>query len=94
MVESAGKLFCRACRENLAIKRSVVQNHIISKKHHDSKEKLKMKMVREQDIAEALHAHDAGTHRKGETLPDEQSVHRVKVAMTLMKCGIPITKCR
>ena len=53
-------------------------------------------MTREQDIAEALHAHDAGTHtcRKGETLPDEQSVHRVKVAMTLMKCGIPITKCQ
>ena len=28
LVESASKLFCRACRENVAVKRSVVQNHI------------------------------------------------------------------
>uniref|UniRef100_A0A1X7TX16 U1-type domain-containing protein n=1 Tax=Amphimedon queenslandica TaxID=400682 RepID=A0A1X7TX16_AMPQE len=93
LLESAGKLFCRACRETLAVKRSVVRNHIASKKHQDSKANLKTKKAKEQDIANALHAHDAETHRKGETLPDEVSVYRVKVAMTFMKCGIPIMKC-
>lgn len=32
-------------------------------------------------------------HRKGETLPVEGSVYRVKFAMTFMKCSIPIMKC-
>ena len=40
LVDSVGKLFCKACRENIAIKRSVVQNHIKSKKHVDGKVKL------------------------------------------------------
>ena len=64
LVESAGKLFCRACRENVAVKQSVVQNHIKSKKYEESKERLKKKESRERDIAEALRAHDAETHRK------------------------------
>ena len=76
--ESAGKLFCKACRENIAVKRSVVQNHIKSRKHTESKEKLKQKEARELDIAEALQAHDAETHRKGETLTIEHNVYRVK----------------
>ena len=92
LVDSAGKLFCKACRENIAIKRSVVQNHIKSKKHEDGKIKLKLKEARENDIAEALHKHDSETRRKGETLPTEQNVYRAKVVMTLMKCGIPLSK--
>ena len=51
LVESAGKLFWRTCRENVAVKRSVVQNHIKSKKHEESKERLKKKESRERDIA-------------------------------------------
>ena len=92
LVDSAGKLFCRACRESVAVKRSVVQNHIKSKKHADSKERLKLKVSRERDIAEALRAHDAETHRKGETLLDEQNVYRAKVVMTFMRSGIPLSK--
>ena len=30
---SAGNLFCKACRETVAIKRSVVQGHLKSRKH-------------------------------------------------------------
>ena len=37
LVESIRRLFCKACRENIAIKRSDVQNHVKSKKHSDSK---------------------------------------------------------
>ena len=63
--DSPGNLFCKTCRENIGVKRSVVQNHIKSMKHAESKEKLKQKVARELDIAEALQAHDAETHRKG-----------------------------
>ena len=69
-----------------------MQNHIKSEKHADSKERLKLKVSRERDVAEALRAHDAKTHRKGETLPDEQNVCRAKVVMTFMRSGIPLSK--
>ena len=89
---SAGQLFCRACREEVAVKRSVVSNHVKSKKHKDGKIKLKQKEVRERDIAASHEAHDNETHRKGETLPEAQKVYRVRVAMTFMKCGIALHK--
>lgn len=44
-----------------------------------------------EDIAVALKEHDEETHWKGENLPEEQNVYRVKV-MALMKAGIPIGK--
>ena len=79
LVESAGKLIYKACRENVAVEWSVVVNHIKSRKHAESKERLQMKTARERDIAAALQKHDAETHRKGETLPDPHKVYRVKV---------------
>ena len=92
LVESAGKLFCRACRENVAAKWSVVQNHIKSKKHEESKERLKKKESRERDIAEALQAHDAVTHRKGETLPEKYNIYRAKFVIAFMKSEISLSK--
>ena len=50
LVVSAGKLFCKACREIVAVKRSVVVNRIKSKKHADSKERLQGKTGRERDM--------------------------------------------
>ena len=35
---SAGVLFCEACREELGLKKSIVQNHIRSKKHKKKRE--------------------------------------------------------
>ncbi len=89
LVQSAGRLFCRACREDVAVKRSVVVNHVRSKKHEESKERLKKKELRERDIAGSLKAHDNATNRKGETLPEAQNVYRARVVMTFMRCGIP-----
>ena len=51
---SAGKLFCSACREELGLKRSVVQAHIKAAKHADGKKRLERKEAREKDISEAL----------------------------------------
>jgi len=91
-VQSGSKLFCQACREDLAVKSSVVKNHVNSKKHKTSKEKHKEKVARERDLAEALRAHDRATHRKGETLPEEHNIYRAKVVMAFMKSGIPLSK--
>ena len=55
---SGGKLFCSACREELGLKSSTVQNHIRSQKHENSKKKLALKEAREQDIAVALSKHN------------------------------------
>ena len=82
LVESAGKLFCRACHEELALKKNIVVSHVKSAKHQQSKE-LKSKILREKDTAVALKAHDEETHRKGENLPEEQNVYRVKLLLWL-----------
>lgn len=89
---SGGKLFCTACREELGLKRSTVQNHVRSQKHESSKKKLEMKEIREQDIANALAKHNSEVHLRGETLPVAQQVYRVKVVTALLRAGIPLSK--
>ena len=49
----------------------MVLNHIKSSKHENGKEKLTLNKARERDLAEALEKHDAETHRKSETLPED-----------------------
>ena len=88
LVQSGSKLFCQACREDLAVKSSVVKNHVSLNKHQTSKEKLKEKVAKERDIAEALHARD----RETQTLPEEQDVYHARVVMAFMKSGIPLSK--
>ena len=51
---SAGKLFCKACREELSLKSSSVANHVKSAKHVDGKKRLASKQAHEQDIARAF----------------------------------------
>ena len=65
LVDSGGKLFCRACRETLCVKKSVVLNHVKLSKHKEGKKKLKTKQAREADLALALDKHDHETNRRG-----------------------------
>ena len=89
---SAKKLFCTACREEVALKKSVVELHIKCDKHKVGKEKLKSKSSREQCIVEALHAYDKEVHPVGETLPEDQRVYRVKVLNTFLRAGVALNK--
>ena len=73
-VVSAGKLFCTACREEVALKKSIIQLHIKSEKHIRRKRKLVTNEKREQDIAKALGAYDKEEHPVGETLPIDQRI--------------------
>ena len=81
---SAGKLFCKACREKLSLKSSSVANHVKSAKHVDGKKRLASKQARQQDIARALSVHNEQTHLKGETLPEQQQVFCVKVVLSFL----------
>ena len=50
---SAGKRFCRACREQLSLKKSSIQKHVTSVKHTAGKDKLAKKEKRDMDIVQA-----------------------------------------
>ena len=43
LTNSAGNLFCSACREELSLKLSIVKNHVESAKHSRHKLQLKEK---------------------------------------------------
>ena len=89
---SACKLFCTACREEVGLKRSIIQNHVKNTKHMAGKMRLEHKEARERDISEALHRYDKTFNQKGATLPASQCVYRVKVAMAFLKAGVPFEK--
>ena len=86
------KLFCSACREEVALKCSIITNHISSAKHKQSKIKLATKDGSETDIAEALVVYDKQEHPRGEILPTDRRVYWVKVVRAFLKAGIPLAK--
>ena len=92
LIVSNEKLFCNACREQLSMKMSSLKNHIQSSKHKDGVKRLKSKEAREKSIAEALKAHNQEAHLKGESLPENQQVYRVKVVTCFLRAGVPLRK--
>ena len=89
---SGGKLFCIACHVEVGLKKSIISHHMTSVKHINGKMKLEDKVKGEKDIVDFLHAYDLVVHPKGETLPDEQRVHRVKVLTAFLRAKIPLNK--
>ena len=88
----SGKLFCKACREEVNLKKSSVKNHIRSVKHKNSKDALKAKTKREKSISEAIQEHNSEVHPRGETLPMEHQVYRVKVVECFLRAAVPFSK--
>ena len=86
------KLFCRACREELSVKKSVVENHVKSSKHAKGKERMSKKEAEERDLAETFQKYNDDVHLRGETLPQTQQVFRVKVLKSFLRAGIPLNK--
>ena len=76
----------------MSLKRCVIKNHVQSVKHENSKKRLEKKEARERDIAESLTKYNTEVHPRGETLPQEQQVYRVKVVSAFLKAGIPLNK--
>ena len=91
-IVSNKKVFCRGCREELALKKSIVENYIASFKHKRGKDRLESKTKYEQEISEALKRYDREHHPVGEHLPDSTRVYRVRVVSTMLKAGVPLNK--
>ena len=89
---SNSKLFCRACRKELALKKNVITNHVQSAKHQAGTSRLVLKEAKEKDIAEALIATDQQCHPVGETLPLDHCIYRVKVVKTFIRATVPLSK--
>ena len=89
---SSGKLFCEACREQLTLKKSSINNHVQSAKHKDRKVKLQEKEKRDQTIVQALQKYNETHHLRGETLPLEHQAYRVKVVRTFLCAAVPLNK--
>lgn len=79
------KLFCSACREELATKKSVIESHIKSQKHERGKKRLSMNSQQGYDIAQALKKFDDKFHPEGERLPESTRIYRVKVVTAMLK---------
>ena len=89
---SNNKLFCKACREELSLKKNVIANHVRSSKHKAGKIKLVSKGAKEKDIADALKATDGQCHPVGETLPLDHRIYHVKVVKTFIRAAVPLNK--
>ena len=83
---SGGKLFCLACREELNLKKNSVRNHLQSSKHSDRKSKLEL---REQEISSGVAEAQQCVPTRGESLPMQQQVYRVKVVRSFLRAAVP-----
>ena len=89
---SNGRLFSRACREELSLKSSSVKSHLRSTKHQERKTKRHSIELQERDIAIALATYSKEVHNKGESLPLDMQVYRVKVVSAFLRAGVPLSK--
>ena len=89
---ASGKLFCQGCREELPLKKSSIEYHIKSGKHDEGKKRLGKRKANDQDIAQSLKKYNEQVHGRGETLPEQQQVFRVKVVKTFLQAGVPLGK--
>ena len=86
-----GNLFCSACREEIAPKKSTIANHISSgEKHKKAKEALEKRQAREHNIAKLLKVYDQEVHPKGSTSVSMDA--RVYIVEQFLKSGIPMSK--
>ena len=77
------QLFCSACREEISVKKSIIELHV---------RRLESSGKRDMDIAQALQAYDSEVHPSGERLPESTRVYRVKLVTALLKAGTPLSK--
>ena len=68
----------------MGLKHSIILNHIKSTKHVEDKKPLLRKEATKVDTAVVLKQHDADTHSKGDTLPEEQCVYRASVTKAFL----------
>ena len=68
------------------------KQHYKSSKHQTGKKRLEGKDKDEREIADFLKSDDESNHPKGETLPLEQRVYRIKVVNVFLRSDVPLRK--
>ena len=86
-----GKLFCSACKERVSTKKSILKNHIISKKHNTGKGKLSKSKLRERSNFEVFQTSE-NKQVQDSTFPMNERALRVEVLEDFLKAGVPIYK--
>lgn len=89
---SNNKLFCKACREELSLKKNVIANYVCSSKHKACKIKLVSKGAKENDIAYVLKATDGQCHPVGKTLPLDHCIFHVNVVKSFIRAAVSLNK--
>ena len=56
------------------------------------KEGLREKRVKDTDIAKCLKQYDEEQHPRGECLPENPKIYRIKVVSSFLKAGVLLTK--
>ena len=74
----------------MSTKKSILITHLASKKHGNSKDKLKKSKLKDQTIMEAFRAGDST--QKDSTLPITERAYRLEVVEEFLRAGIPIGK--
>lgn len=89
----SGKLFCTACREEIALKKSTIKTHITcGNKHQQAKKRLESKRAKERDLTELLKAYDKEAQPAGVQISMDERIYRAKVVEQFLKAGIPLKK--
>ena len=88
---SIKRLFCNACREEVGLKSTVVRNHVRSHRHKLGNDRLTRKEAVERDIAQAFQTAETG-HTRGDTLPEDQRIYRVRVVRVFLRTATPLNK--
>ncbi len=92
LAKEGGALFCEACRTEIGMKKSLVKQHVNSKRHVDGKKKWQAETLRQKSICRELKAYESRVHPVGETLPEADKVWRVNVVTHFLKAGIALSK--
>ena len=98
LIESSGKLYCEACHIVVSVKKSIVQDHIVSDRHARGKEARRNQLQHQQRVAESWEAYQnrhvsrlSGTGLT-EAVSTDEALARIETVRAFLKAGIPLAK--
>ena len=99
LAASAGKLICDACHCKLALKKSIIRDHIASSRHQAGKQKRKDDELRQQRVLQSWESYQEWHGKKkligtglSEVVPKEQSLRHIDVVRAFLRAGISLAK--
>lgn len=88
--KNTNSIFCRCCGKAVDLKKSTVQNHVISVGHTRAREKYLLSKERDCYISDYFSSQDC--RYNGDTLPKDIIRGRMRVLRVMMLAGIPLYK--